>query len=103
MSTQSPPDPDANAPQLPGMGAIPIVRGIAFRIWAPLAERVTVVGSFNDWDASANPLQRDDDGNWYAEIPEAAGGDEYKFFITTGGETFLRTDPYDNEVTIPSP
>ncbi|MDX1925878.1 MAG: hypothetical protein SFV81_05140 [Pirellulaceae bacterium] len=35
-----------------GMGAIPHSSGVAFRVWAPFANAVSVVGTFNDWDPS---------------------------------------------------
>ena len=37
-----------------GMGAIPNAKGVTFRVWAPHAEKVYVIGSFNDWSRSRN-------------------------------------------------
>ena len=45
-----------------GMGAIPYPGGVTFRVWAPHATAVAVVGTFNDWDPTGNPLVRDDHG-----------------------------------------
>jgi len=39
-----------------GMGAIPHLGGVAFRVWAPHAQRVSVIGSFNGWDSVLHPL-----------------------------------------------
>ena len=47
--------------QLAGMGAIPFDQGVAFRVWAPNAQAVTVKGDFNGWSEDANPLT--DEGN----------------------------------------
>jgi 1,4-alpha-glucan branching enzyme len=50
------PRPDENGQPVPGMGAIPHEGGTTFRVWAPHAEAVSVMGTFNDWSAEANPL-----------------------------------------------
>jgi len=38
------------------MGALPHAGGVAFRVWAPHAQRVSVIGSFNDWDGDTHPM-----------------------------------------------
>ena len=50
----------SNATPHPGMGAIPHDAGVAFRVWAPHAEAVSVIGTFNDWtkDAAADDAER---------------------------------------------
>lgn len=73
--------------------------GIAFRVWAPHADQVCVTGDFNDWSDDAAPMTAEDNGHWYAEVPEAKAGDEYKFVITNGENTFHRIDPRAREVT----
>ncbi len=40
----------------PGMGAIPHDKGVAFRVWAPNADAVSVIGTFNNWDATKHAL-----------------------------------------------
>ncbi len=82
-----------------GMGAIQHLDGIAFRVWAPNADMVSVVGSFNQWDEKANPCRREDGGNWYADVPSAKVGDEYRFAIKNGDKQFTRIDPRAREVT----
>ena len=52
---------------VPGMGAIPLERGVAFRVWAPHAGAVSVAGSFNDFDGSRHPLRAEENGCWYTE------------------------------------
>jgi 1,4-alpha-glucan branching enzyme len=83
-----------------GMGAIPHEAGVAFRVWVPHAEHVSVVGSFNGWDKSKHPLTRENsDGYWYADIPDAKIGDEYRFALQTPWGEFVRIDPCAREVT----
>jgi len=82
-----------------GMGAIPHQGGVAFRVWAPHAERVAVIGSFNNWESDKNPLQSEDNGYWYADVAAAHPGDQYKFLLTTPLGLLKRIDPYAREVT----
>lgn len=82
-----------------GMGSIPHPGGIAFRVWAPHAERVSVIGTFNGWNGIAHPLQAEENGYWYADVAEAGVGDQYKFLLTTANGEFKRIDPYAREVT----
>lgn len=85
---------------LPGMGAIPHAGGVAFRVWAPHAEKVSVIGAFNDWKADAHPMTREsDDGFWYADVPAAKIGDQYRYHLDTPFGQFSRIDPYAREVT----
>jgi 1,4-alpha-glucan branching enzyme len=83
----------------PGMGAIPYEGGVAFRVWAPHAERVAVGGTFNNWSDSAAPLASEGNGYWSADVPGATAGDEYKFVLFNGGQALWRIDPYAREVT----
>ena len=82
-----------------GMGAIPHESGVAFRVWAPHADAVYVVGSFSDWSPDAHPMTREGDGYWYADIAAAAIGDEYRYRIVNGDKQLLRIDPYARQVT----
>lgn len=82
-----------------GMGAIPIDGGFAFRVWAPNADRVSVVGDFNNWDSGANVMQRDEAGNWYTEVAGAHHDQEYQYVITNGDNEFYRIDPRAQRVT----
>jgi 1,4-alpha-glucan branching enzyme len=83
----------------PGMGAIVHDAGVAFRVWAPHATAVAVVGSFNDWKPDQHPMTHDADGYWYADVASAAPGDEYRFHLVNGDREFSRIDPYAREVT----
>ena len=82
-----------------GMGAIPHARGVAFRVWAPNAQRVSVIGSFNGWLSDKHPLQAEENGNWCTDVAEAQIGDQYKFLLTTAQGDYQRIDPYAREVT----
>ena len=84
---------------LAGMGAIPHAQGTTFRVWAPYADRVYVVGDFNDWSADQNPLQHDGDGYWSADIAMAQPGQKYKYRICNAELDLWRIDPYAREVT----
>ncbi|WP_245558808.1 alpha-amylase family glycosyl hydrolase [Aestuariimicrobium kwangyangense] len=82
-----------------GMGAIVHDGGVAFRVWAPNAQSVTVVGQFNDWDKDAHPLDHEQDGYWYTDVPGAKAGQEYQFVLRNGDQELWRIDPYAYEVT----
>ena len=82
-----------------GMGPIALERGTAFRVWAPNADSVSVIGDFNNWQSDANPMTREDGGCWYALIENAKVGNEYKYAIRNGETTFNRIDPRVREVT----
>lgn len=81
------------------LGAMPREGSVAFRVWAPNAQRVAVIGSFNDWDGSKHPMQAEENGTWYADAAEAHTGDQYKFLLTTARGDYKRIDPYAREVT----
>ncbi|MBP5362832.1 MAG: 1,4-alpha-glucan branching protein GlgB [Ruminococcus sp.] len=66
-----------------------------FRVWAPNAVSVSVVGDFNSWDRSKNKMQLIADGIWEAEIGKLKQFDTYKYSIETkDGRTILKADPY---------
>ena len=81
------------------MGALPFAGGVFFRVWAPHADSVAVIGDFNDWSESANPLSSEGNGFWYGEVAEAAVGQEYRYHIVNGDQQFSRIDPYARQVT----
>ena len=66
-----------------------------FRVWAPDAVSVSVVGDFNDWDRSKNPMELIADGIWEARITKLAQFDAYKYSIETrDGNILMKSDPY---------
>jgi len=73
------------------------VSGVNFAVWAPNAERVSLVGDFNRWDGRAHPMRSlGASGVWQLFIPDLAPGTLYKFEIRNrhSGNVFVKTDPY---------
>ena len=69
--------------------------GYVFRVWAPNAARVSVVGDFCGWDAGAYPMARNAFGLWERFIPGLKQFDAYKYAVTSAqGKTVLKADPY---------
>ncbi len=68
--------------------------GWGFRVWAPHAKGVSVVGDFNGWDPKASPMVRTGQ-EWELFVPGLQEYDAYKYAVTgPDGETRLKTDPY---------
>ena len=82
-----------------GRGAIPFDGGVAFRVWAPFADTVSVIGDFNDWSATAHPLAAEGNGHWSADVAAAEVGSSYRYAIVNGDQTLSRIDPYARVVT----
>src|SRR5689334_6117262 len=77
--------------------------GTYFAVWAPNAERVFVIGSFNHWNKSSHPLRpRGNSGIWEGFIPEAKRGALYKYLIYSRfmGYRVEKADPFSifNEI-----
>ncbi len=73
------------------------VAGVLFAVWAPNAERVSVVGNFNRWDGRCNPMRvRGGSGVWELFVPELTAGEVYKYEIRhrDSGVISLKSDPY---------
>jgi len=69
--------------------------GYVFRVWAPNAVSVHIVGTFNDWDTSASPMENIGYGIWQANIENAKIYDEYKYYIGKANGGFVyKSDPY---------
>jgi 1,4-alpha-glucan branching enzyme len=72
-------------------------QGVHFAVWAPNAQRVSVVGDFNDWDARRHPMRnRRDIGVWEIFIPDIGQYRAYKYHVVgaDGGVQPLKADPY---------
>ena len=82
-----------------GVGPIHLEKGVAFRVWAPHADAVSVIGSFNDWNADTHPMEREEHGHWFVVADNAQVGDQYKYRIQNGKHSFDRIDPRVREVT----
>ena len=76
--------------------------GVDFAVWAPNAERVSVVGTFNCWDGRRHQMRLlGSSGIWEIFIPGVAPGDLYKFEIRTkAGNFLLKTDPYARQMEL---
>ncbi|MBX3389199.1 MAG: 1,4-alpha-glucan branching protein GlgB [Phycisphaeraceae bacterium] len=71
--------------------------GVAFAVWAPSAQYVSVVGDFNGWDRGRNPMQPiGATGVWEAVVPEATEGTTYKFHISCRHNKYAvdKADPF---------
>ena len=80
------------------------VSGVHFGVWAPNAERVSVVGDFNGWDGRVHPMRLlGASGVWEIFIPGIPDGQRYKFEIRSRlhGELLLKADPYGFAFEVP--
>jgi 1,4-alpha-glucan branching enzyme len=70
--------------------------GVYFAVWAPNAQRVSVVGDFNNWDGRVNPMRKlVGSGVWELFLPGIKQGAHYKFEIRTQtGAVLLKSDPF---------
>ena len=90
------------------MGAHPATvnrkRGYVFRVWAPRAEWVSVIGEFNDWNDEAHIMERMIDGETFELfIPGLKQFDSYKYCVkTSDGRKLYKADPYAFHAETPS-
>ncbi len=69
-------------------------QGCSFRVWAPAARVVSVIGDFNDWETAANLLAPSGGGIWSGRIDGARVAQRYKYFIETAdGTELFKADP----------
>ncbi len=90
------------------LGAHPMevdgIPGVRFAVWAPNAQRVSVVGDFNGWDGRRHPMRkRHGPGVWELFVPRLGAGTLYKYEMTgPGGELLpLKADPVAWAAEIP--
>ncbi|MEE8110658.1 MAG: 1,4-alpha-glucan branching protein GlgB [bacterium] len=83
------------------LGAHPLAAeggaGTYFAVWAPGADRVSVIGDFNGWAGESHPLaSRAQSGIWEGFIPDAGKGERYKFQIVSGpkADRMDKADPF---------
>src|SRR4030042_6285041 len=86
------------------LGAQPMeclgIAGVRFAVWAPNAERVSVVGDFNGWDGRVHTMRSlGSSGVWEIFIPGLPPGSLYKFEIRNrhSGQVLVKADPYARE------
>ena len=86
------------------MGATLRANGATFRVWAPHARTVHVLGDFNDWTRNdASLLTRDDDGHWRGFVPGVRDRHRYQFYVVGEGSEGPKRDPYARELETPFP
>ena len=83
------------------LGAQPVtvdgVAGMRFAVWAPNAERVSVVGDFDGWDGRRHPMRSLGwSGLWCLFVPDLGPGERYKYELRGRGTDtpFLKADPF---------
>ena len=79
------------------MGAHPISGGdgYVFRVWAPNARSIRLVGDFNFWNTEELWMQKDPDGIWEIESRFAKKGDRYQYYVERQDGSFVyKSDPY---------
>ncbi|MCX6550475.1 MAG: 1,4-alpha-glucan branching protein GlgB [Acidobacteria bacterium] len=79
------------------------VTGVHFAVWAPNADRVSVVGDFNQWDGDAHVMQPlASSGVWAIFIPGLGNGEKYKYEVRAkNGLLVLKADPYATRFEVP--
>ncbi|MFA7076108.1 MAG: 1,4-alpha-glucan branching protein GlgB [Candidatus Izemoplasmatales bacterium] len=70
--------------------------GVDFRVYAPHARIISVVGDFNNWDSRTHIMDREDDfGIYHLFVPGLNEWERYKYCIVTSyGQTIFKADPY---------
>jgi 1,4-alpha-glucan branching enzyme len=79
-------------------------RGTHFAVWAPNAERVSVVGDFNRWNGLSHPMRSlVPNGLWEIFIPDVLPGQRYKYELRSKSRrhVFLKADPYAQHFETP--
>jgi len=73
-----------------------VTSGVTFRLYAPMADDVSVIGEWNGWDVGANKMSKiDDSGTWEVFVPEIFNYQSYKFhFKNAKGEYVDKADPF---------
>ena len=79
------------------------IGGVHFAVWAPNAQRVSVVGDFNGWDGRVHVMRHLlPSGIWELFIPGLGEGERYKFEIRTpAGHLLHKVDPYGRYFEVP--
>lgn len=72
------------------------IKGVFFAVWAPNAERVSVIGEFNHWSEEANPMIRKENGGIFTVfVPDVKSDQMYKYLIVTlDGRKLYKADPF---------
>jgi len=70
--------------------------GVQFAVWAPNAERVSVIGDFNNWNISADIMRPNSAGVWEGFVPDIGSGAVYKYHVISRDRPYAvdKADPY---------
>jgi len=76
-----------------------LVEGVLFSVWAPNAQRVSVIGDFNNWDGRVHPMRsRGGSGIWELFIPALTPGNHYRFELRSlSGQVLVKNDPFASQ------
>ncbi|MBQ6445470.1 MAG: 1,4-alpha-glucan branching enzyme, partial [Clostridia bacterium] len=88
---------NSKAYEIMGSHKVPGTGKVVFRVWAPHATAVSVVGDFNDWDPYNLRMEKISDGIWEATAPDGVIEEytAYKYAIEArDGRTVMKADPY---------
>ncbi len=86
------------------MGANLVADGATFRVWAPKARSVHVIGDFNGRQRNdASLLNRDEHGHWTGFLPGVHDRQRYLFYVVGDGGEGPKRDPYARELETPFP
>ena len=102
-------DGGGSVPGAPPLGATPHPGGVSFRVWAPHAAHVFVVGDFNAWSATANELAAESAGGmptgvFGGDVAGATVAQEYAYALTLAdGTTVTHADPRARQLTTAAP
>jgi len=71
-------------------------RGVQFAVWAPNAQRVSIIGDFNQWNPAADSMRPSSAGVWERFVPGIASGAVYKYHIESRDHRYVvdKADPY---------
>jgi 1,4-alpha-glucan branching enzyme len=77
--------------------------GVHFAVWAPNADRVSVIGDFNGWDGRVHPMRHlVPNGIWELFVPDLRDGEKYKYEIRTkSGAILKKSDPFGFAFEVP--
>jgi len=83
--------------------AVGTTTGVHFAVWAPNADRVSLIGDFNGWDGRVHPMRLlVPSGVWEIFMPDLQDGERYKFEIRAkSGELLKKTDPFGFAFEVP--
>jgi 1,4-alpha-glucan branching enzyme len=79
------------------------IQGVHFAVWAPNAQRVSIVGDLNSWDGRRLPMRKHEgNGVWELFVPGLVEGETYKYELRLpDGAIALKVDPFATQVEVP--